>query len=201
MRPAEAQEIRWNEARRAAEILGVPIVPLEFQENSYYDGARRVYLGEDGFDSQSLPGRESLILAPYLRHCIEDVAHLLSEYAPEIVITHSIADADPEHSAAAHLTYSAFRAAMRKAGLRELWFTCRVGSPDDVLFLEPDVLIDITTCYALKTEALLAHFTRPRHEDWDPRVPLERVRKTDVYWGRVAGVEVAEPFRTAVRCV
>ena len=57
---------------------------------------------------------------------IDDVSGLLVEHAPEIVITHSIANPNPEHCAAAHLTQKAFRAAMRRADLRELWFCCRM---------------------------------------------------------------------------
>ena len=191
--PAETQTVRHDEARRAAEILGVELIFLDFKENAYDDGPRRIYFGADAYDAKRLPGREPLIAAQYLQHCIDDVAGVLIEQAPEIVITHSIANTNPEHCAAAHLTQKAFRAAMRRADLRELWFCCRMQSPSDVLFLSPNVLIDVTDYYPLKVEALRAHQSQ--------NVPLDCVRNTDEYWGRVAGAEVAEAFRTVIRCV
>jgi LmbE family N-acetylglucosaminyl deacetylase len=193
--PVETQEIRPREARRAAEILGLELVFLDFKENAYDDGPRRVYFGTEDYDTKSLPGREPLIVAPHLKHCVADVAQVLVEHSPEIVITHSIANVNPEHCATAHLTHKAFRAAMTKADLRELWFCCRMQSPADVLFLSPNVLIDITKYYPLKVAALRAH------ESQVGQALLDRVRNTDEYWGRVAGAEVAEAFQTVIRCV
>jgi LmbE family N-acetylglucosaminyl deacetylase len=72
------------------------------------------------------------------------------------VITHNIANGNPEHCAASHLTTSAFRQAAGKAGLKELWMTCRVQSPSDILFLSPDVLVDIAKYPEMKLDALRA---------------------------------------------
>jgi LmbE family N-acetylglucosaminyl deacetylase len=188
--PIETRDIRHAEAREAAAILGVELLFLDFKELCYDEGPRRVYFGTDDYDIKSLPGREPLIAAPYLRHCVDDVARLLDEVAPDIVITHSIANVNPEHIAAAHLTQKAFRGARAP---RELWFCCRVQSPGDVMFLSPDVLIDITPWYPLKVASLRAHSSQ--------NVALDRVRNTDEYWGRVAGAEVAEAFRTVIRRV
>ncbi len=80
-----------------------------------------------------------------------------------------------------------------QAGLRELWFDCRVQSSGDLLHLDPNVLVDITAQRDLKAEALRLHRSQ--------RIDLDRVRKTDEYWGRVGGFPFAEAFRTVVRCV
>jgi len=191
--PQETQAIRHREAMAAAEVLGIEVLFLDFKENSYFDGEQRVFFGEKGYDAEKTIGREPLILAQYLEGCIADVTRVLVEYAPEIVMTHNIANCNPEHCAAAHLTHSAFQRARGQADLRELWFTTRVQSPGDVLFLSPDVLIDISQYRDLKVEAMRAHRSQ--------RLPFERIEMTDRYWGRVAGVPFAEPFRTVVRCV
>ncbi len=191
--PAETQQIRHREALAAAQVLGVEVVFLDYKENSYFDGERRVFFGTGGYDVAATPGREPLIVAQYLEHCIQDVTQVLIEYSPEIVMTHSVGNCNAEHCAAAHLAHSAFQRARHQADLRELWFTCRMQSPSDVLLLTPDVLIDITAYQELKVAAMQAHRSQ--------RLPLDRVRMTDQYWGRVAGVPFAEPFRTVVRNV
>ena len=191
--PQETQEIRHREALEAAKVLGLEVLFLDYKENSYFDGQRRVFFGADGYDVSNTPGREPLIVAQYLEHCINDVAQVLVEYSPEIVMTHSVGNCNPEHCAAAHLAHSAFQTARHHADLRELWFTCRVQSSSDVLHLDPDVLVDITEHQELKVEAMRAHRSQ--------RLPFDRVRMTDQYWGRVAGVPFAEPFRTIVRCL
>ena len=186
--PAETAAIRHREAHAAAELLGVKLVFLDFKENSYFDGTKRVFFGTEEYDNRNTPGREPLIAAQYLEHCIADVAKVLAEYAPEIVITHSVGNCSAEHAAAGHLTHQAFRRARERVEIGELWFTCRVQSPGDVLVLAPDTLIDITAYHALKMEALALHRSQ--------RIPLDRVRMTDEYWGRVAGVKHADdvPF-------
>ena len=113
--PAETQEIRHREAREAAQLLGVDLVFLDFRENSYFDGTRRVFFGTDGYDLGVAPGREPLVVAQYLEHCIEDVAGVLAAYAPETVITHSVGNCSAEHCAAAHLTHAAFQRARARA--------------------------------------------------------------------------------------
>ena len=156
-------------------------------------GAKRVFFGTDEYDVKNTPGREPLMVAQYLENCIADAAKILVEHSPEIVITHNIASCSSEHTAAAHLTHSAFRYARGKADLKELWFTCRVQSPGDVLFLSPDVLVDITKRHEMKLEALRRHKSQ--------RINLDRVIATDKYWGMVAGAPYAEAFRTVIRCV
>ena len=191
--PAETQEIRHREARDAAELLGVKLLFLDFKEASYFDGTKRVYFGMEDYDAKNTIGREPLIVAQYLEHCIADTAKVLLEHEPEIVITHNIANCSSEHCAASHLTHNAFRRAAAKAGLKELWMTCRVQSSGDILFLSPDVLVDITKYHEMKLESLRRHKSQ--------RIDLNRVIATDTYWGRVAGAPFAEAFRTVIRRV
>jgi len=188
--PAETSELRHREAREAAEVLGAKLVFMDFMENSYFDGEKRVFFGAEGYDVENTIGREPLMVAPYLAHCIEDTAQVLIEHEPEIVITHNIANCNPEHCAAAHLTHRAFLQARGRADLGELWFTCRVQSSSDIIRLSPDVLIDITDYHETKWEALQKHRSQ--------RIAYDRVRVTDEYWGKVAGVKYAEPFRTII---
>ena len=191
--PAETQEIRHREAREAADLLGVKLVFLDFKEGAYFNGTKVVRFGTEDYDARNTIGREPLIVAQCLPHCIADTAKVLVEHSPEIVIAHNIANGNPEHCAAAHLTHSAFRQAAGKAGLKELWMTCRVQSPSDILFLSPDALVDITKYHEMKLEALRRHKSQ--------RIDLERVTNTDKYWGRVAGTTYAEAFRTVIRRV
>lgn len=191
--PLDTQAIRHREAEAAAEVLGVEMVYLDYRENSYFDGEKRVYFGTPEYDLSVAPGKEPLVTAQYLAPCIADVARLLAEYAPEIVMTHSVGNCNPEHCAAGHLTFTAFQWAKAEAGLGELWMTTRVQSAGDVLHLDPDVLVDITPYRDLKVQAMECHRSQ--------RLPFERIRQTDEYWGRVAGAAFAEPFRTVARGV
>lgn len=189
--PAETTAIRHREAQEAAKLLGVELVFLDFKENSYWDGEKRVFFGTKGFDDARAGGREALIVASYLDNCVQDVADVIARYSPEIVMTHNIANCNPEHCAAAHLVHRAFSVARNRAAVGELWFTCRVQSPSDVLFLSPDTLVDITNYHEVKLEALRRHKSQ--------RISLDRVRVTDEYWGKVAGVKYAEPFKLILR--
>jgi len=190
--PAETTAIRHREAQEAAEVLGVKIIFMDFKENSYWNGTKRVFFGMDDYDARSLSGREPLLVAPTLDHCIADAAKVISDHAPEIVMTHNIGSTNFEHSAAAHLTHHAFLRARSRAEVGELWFTCRVQSPTDVLYLSPDVLIDTTEYHEIKRVALSKHKSQ--------RIPYERWRMTDEYWGvKVAGVKYAEVFRSVAR--
>ncbi|MEW6355823.1 MAG: PIG-L deacetylase family protein [Planctomycetota bacterium] len=189
--PAETSEIRHREAREAAEVLGLKLIFMDFKENSYFNGSKRVFFGTDDYDVKNTPGREPLMVATYLEHCIQDVVKVLVEHEPEIVITHNIANTNPEHCAAAHLTHHAFQIARGRVELGELWFTCRVQSPGDIIRLSPDVLIDISDYHPTKWEALQRHRSQ--------RIAWDRVRVTDEYWGKVAGVKYAEAFRTISR--
>lgn len=191
--PAETQALRHREAEAAAAVLGVELIYLDFRENSYFDGEKRVFYGTPDYELNVAPGREPLIVAQYLSHCIEDVARVLVDHAPEIVIAHSVGNQNAEHCAAGHLTHAAFLRARSQAPLQELWFTTRVQGATDILHLDPDVLVDITPYRDRKVRALECHRSQ--------RLPFDRIRQTDEYWGRVAGTPFAESFRTIVRCV
>ena len=191
--PAETSEIRHREARQAADILGAELLFLDFKEGSYFDGSERVFFGREGYDNDNAPGREPLILAQTMSHCVQDVTDLMVEYAPEVVIAHNITEPSAEHRAAAALTYRAFRAARNQADIRELWFSCRLQGPDHILFVCPDVLVDITEQFSTKLEAIRAHRSQ--------RISLERFTMIAEHWGQVAGVKYAEAFRTVFRCI
>ncbi|MBN1675065.1 MAG: PIG-L family deacetylase [Kiritimatiellae bacterium] len=189
--PRETMEVRHREARAAAEILGVTLEFLDFKENSYVRDGKRVFFGEPAYDDPDLPGRPPLVAAQYLESSIRDVADVLVKYAPEIVATHSIANGNPEHGAAAHLVHSAFRLAAREVALGELWFTARRQSSGDVLLLAPDVLIDITDWMEIKLRAMACH--KSQYLDTEPQ--RERALRQCAWWGGVAGVTYAEPFK------
>ncbi|MDD4870845.1 MAG: PIG-L family deacetylase [Kiritimatiellae bacterium] len=189
--PAETTEIRHREARDAAKVLGVEIIFMDFKENSYWNGTKRVFFGTKEYEEDKARGREALVVTPYLDNCINDVAKVILDHSPEIIMTHSISNCNPEHCAAAHLVHNAFLRIKSKIPDSELWFTCRVQSPSDVLFLSPDVLIDTTKYHDAKFEALRRHKSQ--------RIPLDRVMTTDEYWGKVAGVKYAEPFKIILR--
>ena len=192
--PFETMEIRHREVREAAEVLGVELVFLDFKENSYYKDGNRVFFGTPEYDQTELPGREPLVAAPYLDHCVRDVADVLVKYSPDIVITHSIANCNPEHCAAAHLTYNAFRIAVRETELGALWFNASRQGTGDVLMLSPDIVIDITNYIEIKREAMARHVS----QGLVGGAIEELVRSQGEWWGRVAGVKRAEAFKTVM---
>jgi len=188
--PEETSAIRHREARAAADLLGVQLIFLDFKECSYFNGERRVYAGTPDYDESILPGREILLNAPCIPHCVEDVAKVIERHQPEIVITHHPGGAF-EHIAAAHLAAKAWQRAASNVPLGELWYSARVGSPRDLFSLAPDVLVDITPYHDLKDQAVRLHASQ--------RLSIERINEVDACWGRVAGVAWAEPFHALRR--
>ena len=119
---------------------------------------------------------------------------LLAEYSPEIVVTHSIANTNPEHCSVSHLTFSAFRIAMGESELGALWFNARRQSSGDVLALSPDIVIEISDYVDIKREAMGRHVSQGLLGS----AVEERIRFQGEWWGRTVGVQRAEAFKTVV---
>lgn len=100
---------------------------------------------------------------------------LLRKYQPDIVLTHLLADRNPEHGQTADLVYRAFlRAVAQGARVGQLWMP--VGRRLQYLErvrLQPDVSVDVTDSVERNGKALALHvsqnggnpaFRRPRFE-------------------------------------
>lgn len=180
-------EIRDQEAKRAAEILGV-----EFRHNlSLPDG----FLQNDKFSQL-------------------EIIKILRKYKPEIVLCNAIDDRHPDHGKASKLTSDAcFLSGLRRIETefegekQEAWRPKHVYHYIQWENLEPDFVVDVTGFINKKMESVFAYTSQ--FYDPDSQEPLtvistETFKESINYrareLGRLIDVEYAEGF-TAERYV
>jgi bacillithiol biosynthesis deacetylase BshB1 len=180
-------EIRDNEARLAAEILGVSI-----RENLNM---------RDGFFINDETHQLKIIKQ-------------IRKYRPEIVICNAIEDRHIDHGKGSKLVSDAcFLSGLRKIEtnfegvLQEAWRPKVVYHYIQWMNIEPDFVVDITGFIVKKTESILAYGSQFYSENSnEPVTPiatknfLESIHYRSQDLGRLVGVEYAEGF-TAERYV
>ena len=184
-------EIRRQELRAAAAVFGVEPIQLDFKEHLYTTAeGRRLYadIRPLSFDGPAPSGREPVVVAPVIPAYVQEVARLMMEYQPEIVITHGL-DGNPDHYGTLLLAYNAFLEASREVRLGRFHLADASGSWLTVgLGLKPDVYVDISGTIETKLAALGKHVS----QGMDTRLEKARARCRAV--GREIGVEYAERF-------
>lgn len=202
MTPRESGEIRNSEAAAAARVLGVrdeQMCFMHLQENQAGDGRFREHPGFGSYDweAEDFPAeareRPHVLLAVQDEDTVEELATLIAQREPRIVITHPYKDPATEHCAATALTLTAFRRARERADVGTLYAWERVES---LLPVAPDSFVDITDHIDAKIAALREHESQwskgPYGFDgWEQHFRL-RAR----YWGMHIGVQYAEAFQT-----
>jgi LmbE family N-acetylglucosaminyl deacetylase len=111
---------------------------------------------------------------------------------PDLVLTQTPLDLDPEHHAVAAMVWQAFRAGKRHLERATLRFWTPGSSCQDGL-LDPhyDHIEDISDHYEAKLALCRCHASQMS------RVRLEMVEGRAALWGERIGVSYAEPFKTA----
>jgi len=176
-------EIRDNEARLAAEILGVSV-----RENLNM---------RDGFFVNDE------------EHQLEIIKQI-RKYRPEIVICNAIEDRHIDHAKGSKLVSDAcFLSGLRKIETTYDGITQEAWRPKVVYHyiqwknIEPDFVVDITDFIKQKTESILAYGSQFYSENSkEPVTPiatknfLESINYRSQDFGRLVGVEYAEGFTT-----
>lgn len=177
------RETRYEEAAKAAEILGV---------------SERENLGfRDGFLNNS---------EDYQLKIVEKIR----KYRPEIVFANAIDDRHPDHAKAAKLVSDAcFLSGLRKIEtfdgdkLQEVWRPKHIFHYIQWKHIVPDFVIDITGFLDKKIEACLAYKTQ--FYDPNSKEPVTPIATKDFLdsltyraqdLGRLSGVSFAEGFTT-----
>ncbi|WP_136481392.1 bacillithiol biosynthesis deacetylase BshB1 [Cognatitamlana onchidii] len=175
-------EIRDNEAKDAAVILGVKI-----RENLAFD---------DGFFCNDK------------KHQLE-VIKVIRKYQPEIVICNAVDDRHIDHGKGSKLVSDAcflsglikIKTNLNGGEVQEAWRPKQVYHYIQWKNLEPDVVVDVSGYIDTKMAAVLAYKTQFYNaESKEPKTPISSKNFTDsiIYrardLGRLVGVEHAEGF-------
>lgn len=170
---------RRAEADRAAEILGVAV-------------RQNCRLPDAGINAAS-------------REQIETVVDIFRALKPRLILAPHWGAVHPDHAETSKLVQQAFILS-RLAGFRTAHGTYR---PQGLLFYEarsgmlPSLVVDITSAFETKMEAVRAHRSqflrdpgRPEEPKTDISAPtfLEGITAIARYWGFRAGVRYGEPF-------
>ena len=182
-------DTRYEEAAKAAKIMGVHV-----RENLKM---------RDGFFKNDEEHQKKLIVA-------------IRKYQPEIIITNSLSDRHPDHGRAARLTTdSCFLSGLIKVetkneqgNAQEPWRPKYVFHYIQDRYHEPDFVIDITSVFDQRMEAIRAYTTQfynPDNEDDGPQTYistsafLESVMARARMIGKKIGVAYGEGFNTEKR--
>ncbi|WP_329243006.1 PIG-L family deacetylase [Actinoallomurus sp. NBC_01490] len=120
----------------------------------------------------------------------ETVADLMRHLRPEVVITHTTADAHPDHHNASRTVLAALPDVVINTGHPLRVYGCETynGLTLDGT-TQPQTIIDISDTYATKTQALHAHRSQPITDHFGPMAEnLARL------WGARIGTTYAEAF-------
>jgi LmbE family N-acetylglucosaminyl deacetylase len=186
---------RRDEAREGARILSTEPIYLDFKETMFEKRGERERLGFQTVDLSDYPewgrDRPPIVCAQDLDEAVEEVAALLCQYEPEIVLTHSPTEKH-EHWATCVLVLKAFEKACGRSELGTLY--AWAGSGTATVSIAPDFFVDVTDTIQTKYIALSKHVSQGFQEIPDPPN-----RARELYWGSFIGVRFAEAFMTLAR--
>ncbi len=175
--------LRYKEAEIAAQVMGVKV--------------RLNARMADGFFKNDEAHQRQLIT--YIRH-----------FRPDIVIGNSLSDRHPDHGRAGKLIADAcFFAGLRKIEtqwegvVQQPWRPKRVYHYIQDRMLQPDFIVDITTTFDRKMEAILSYksqFHDPASDEPDTYISsgkfVEQIRYKDALYGKRIGTDYGEGFTT-----
>jgi bacillithiol biosynthesis deacetylase BshB1 len=171
-------ERRDVEAKKAAEILGAAV---------------RLSLG--------LPDRGLFLKEEY----IKEIAAVIRRYRPQVVFAPYFNDRHPDHGNCARLVEEAvFSAGIKKYQTGQQEASHRVKNVYFYMingFHKPDFVVDISTQFTVKKDALNAYRSQFEKTDQSVDTPLvngyiETIEARERMFGKQVGVNYAEGFKT-----
>lgn len=192
--PAQCTAFRHREQEAAAALIGAKVHYLDYCQRHFYNGERVVRLDFADVESpEGIAGHPPLLTAFQQPAHIARMADVLAMFRPDLVLTQTPIDLDPEHHATASLVWSAMhsRPALRDV---DLWYwapgtTCLGG------ILDPgyDHIEDVSDYWDDKLRYCAAHRSQMTKLRW------EAVTQRGQAFGRRIGVKWAEPFKSATK--
>ena len=198
---------RRAEAEAAAKLFGAEFYYNDLLENCYtlrdgrpitpsFTGA-----GKEGVPEDDIPEGVPIFVAAgagdWKQHpIISDVADLLVEWEPELVVGQAVQNGNPDHFAAALIVAKAWRIAKDKADIGPYW-TPVTSSSRGFVFppLTPNRFVDITGHEERALKALACHRCQGGY------LPRTQERRRAVWreWGEKHGCTSAEAFLEVYR--
>ena len=198
---AEIMPRRLAEAKAAAAVFGAEFWFGNLLGNCYTlkDGESYITPSYRGADAppDDCPEGELLLVAakpgmwPDLP-IIDELADVLVEWQPELVLGQGIQNGNPDHFAAALIVARAWKKAAERCDIGPYWMPVSPPAPQRFQFptLPADRLVDVTGHEELPLKALACHRTQGGHLD-GMQGYMHRKWK---HWGGQMGVPSAEGF-------
>ncbi|MHA1847203.1 MAG: PIG-L deacetylase family protein [Promethearchaeota archaeon] len=200
----EVINMRKNEARSGAEILGVKaddVFFFDFKSQYWYEEGSRVRRYLDGHDqdegefaylNEKVPGNEFILNAMLCNSSLNKVMAFLDENDVDIVLTHFPDDPHNEHYAVAALVHGA-AISLQAWGKKIEVFAWDEGDARHMLnSFGPTHVIDISSTIQKKIDSLRVFKSQFKDRNPQPFVDysLNRAR----FYGKLIGVAYAEAF-------
>lgn len=201
----EVIELRKREATEGAHALGISDVYFfDFKsqywykdgtvDRRYFDGYKTT-LDEFNYLMNKVPGREFIVSANRCQHSIDSLKDFLRDCSADVVLTHTPDDAHWEHYASSCLAVKAVRG-LRAAGVAMNLYGWEYGGASSLfLSFAPTHFVDIGETIDAKCESLAVF--KSQFTNHDTGEFLRRARARAKAWGKIAGLEYAEPFMRA----
>jgi len=165
----ESIQMRTEEAKNAAAVVGAKIVFLNLREETIFIGRKRVWFGSEEFIKYNPPGRQIVSIASSIREYINAVIDLFKKYQPEITIIHTLGGEKQSHANCGYMVYRAFKNAIaQKVPVGKLWM--RAEERRGFWLFDPpaqeykrgkhDVHVDITDYVKIKRKATSKHISQ-----------------------------------------
>ncbi len=191
--PDETMAIRRREQEAAAALLGGTVHYLDYPQRHYWDGSKPVTIGYGPVPSPAGMGAAPpLVIAFQQPEHVGRLGELLMSLGPDLVLTQTPLDLDPEHHAVASMVWQAFKLRKRQLAGATLRFWTPGSSCQDGLF-DPGYghVEDISDHFERKLALCRCHASQMT------RLRLDMVQRRAALWGTRIGVAYAEPFKSA----
>ena len=173
---------------------------------------QRIQEAHDAAKILKLAVRENLEMED--GYFVNDLAHQLKviqvirKYQPDVILINAPHDRHPDHGKAAQLcSEAAFMAGLGKietrfnGELQKAWRPKTVYNYIQAMHIQPDFVVDISDCFAIKTQAILAYksqFFDPNSTEKETFISspefLEFLKARSQEFGQITGVKYAEGF-------
>ena len=196
--PDKTTAIRHKEQEAAANLYGGKVHYMGYSQRHYWDEAtaRQINIAyeHDLPAAPSVKGCLPLVIAADEPREIDALAELLLGLKPDLVLTQSPVDLDPEHQAVVSMVWRVFqKCSARLANVPLRFWMPGSSAQDGVMDPHYDHFEDITDFFDKKLQLCACHASQMNEPRWD------MVKERATFFGKQAAVQYCEAFTTATR--
>ena len=192
--PQQTTELRHREQQAAADVIGARVHHLGYCQRHFFNGKKIVRLDfQDVEAPEGIKGHPPLLIAFQQPPHIARLADLLVSLKPDLVLTQTPLDFDPEHHATASMVWEAMRQRPQLSKVPLKFWTPGTTCPGGMLDPGYDQIEDVTAWWETKLRLCACHASQMTALRW--KVVKDRAAE----FGRKIGVRFAEPFKSAIR--